>query len=211
MSITKKQKQVLDYISSYIGDYGYAPTQMEIKEYFGLKSLGSVQRYIKYLTEAGYLVADQHARRGLTVASQASSTPNNGSSQEFEIPLLGSVAAGNPIEAIENPSEMLAIPSSLSKNTRGGHLFALIVEGDSMIEDGILEGDYAIIQSQQTAKNGETVVAVIDGEATLKKYMPKKNQIELHPANSRLRPIIVSPEVEDFKLVGVLVGLIRHY
>tara|TARA_R110002072_G_scaffold64203_6_gene159806 strand:- start:18065 stop:18685 length:621 start_codon:yes stop_codon:yes gene_type:complete len=206
MSITKKQKQVLDYISSYTDDYGYAPTQNEIKEHFGLKSLGSVQRYIKYLTDAGYLVADQHARRGLLVAGKQNQSDDT---QEFEIPLLGAVAAGNPIEAIENPSEMLAIPPDLLK--KGGQMFALTVEGDSMIEDGILEGDYVIIKGQNTAKNGETVVAVIDGEATLKKYIPKKNKIELHPANHRLKPIIVGPDQEDFKLVGVLVGLIRQY
>jgi repressor LexA len=126
------------------------------------------------------------------------------------IPLLGLVAAGNPIEAIENYDQTISIPSSMVKS--GKQYFALTVQGDSMIEDGILEDDVIICEHAPKARTGQTVVAVIDGEATVKKFHQhdeKNNIIELHPANSRLSPILVTPE-QDFKFAGIVVGLFRN-
>lgn len=205
MGITKKQKDVYEYIRSYTHTQGIAPTQKEIKEHFNLKSFGSVQRYLKYLTDAGLLETNWNERRGLQVKDWAS---DESSEPTIELPLLGLVAAGNPIEAIENPTDTINVPVSFIKS--GERHFALRVRGDSMIEDGILEEDIIICKYQQTARLGERVVAVIDGEATVKKYVPKGKSIELHPANSRLRPILVDPE-SDFRLVGKVVGLIRLY
>lgn len=205
MAITKKQKAVLDYITNYINDYGYSPTQDEIRNQFNLKSLGSVQRYIKYLIDSGHLQNDNNARRGLVVTEEQSTHSNH----EFEIPLLGSVAAGNPIEAIESADESISVPIHfISPNYKH---FALKVKGDSMIEDGILNGDIVICRSQATAKNGETVVAIIDNETTLKKFYLNKEFIELRPANSSLTPIIVPKSQENFSIAGLLVGLIRSY
>jgi len=206
MAITKKQKDVYDYITSYFGEFGYAPTQKEIKEQFELKSFGSVQRYIKYLTEAGYLASDWNARRGLkpTVVK-----PSQSVSTGIEIPLLGRVAAGNPIEAIENADETILIPPGLIGN-RGQH-FALRVQGDSMIEAGILPEDLIVCRYQEQANDGQIVVALLDGEATVKTFRPKKNWIELHPANHKLKLIKVTQETGDFRLAGVLVALVRSY
>ena len=213
MGITKKQKDVYEYIRSYTHTHGIAPTQKEIKEHFDLKSFGSVQRYLKYLTDAGLLESDWNARRGLQVKNWTPRSANehfeeSSSENTIELPLLGLVAAGNPIEAIENPTDTISIPVSFIK----GHErhFALKVQGDSMIEDGIFEDDIIICKVQQTARMGERVVAVIDGEATVKKYVTKGKQIELHPANARLKPIPVDPS-SDFRVVGKVVGLFRLY
>lgn len=198
MSLTKKQKAVFDYIVEYIEEHGFSPTQVEIQDYFSFKSLGSVQDYIKYLKNAGYLTNDPNSVRGLVPMNQ-----NVGES--IEIPLHGSIAAGNPIEAMEG-NELIEIPKTMIG--RGKH-YALSVNGQSMIEDGILDGDTIIVKDQQTANNGDTVVAVIDNEATLKRFYKKPNSIELHPANSSMQPIIV--DNGDFQIRGILVGLLRAY
>jgi len=205
MGLTLKQKEVLDFIKDFSLKNEISPTQREIKEHFGLKSYGSVQRYLKYLKEAGLLEQDWNSKRGLKLIDQESQISQSNS---FQIPLLGSVAAGNPIEAIENAHETLEIPKFMLPSSH--RHFALNVEGDSMIEDGILSGDVALCKQQETASIGETIVAVINNEATLKKFYKKENHIELHPANERLSPIIVSPD-EHFRIVGKLVGLFRQY
>lgn len=211
MALTKKQKEVYDFIVTYTQSNGYSPTQREIKEHFNLKSFGSVQRYIKYLQQEGLLANDSNARRGLVpLASESSkrdSTPQT-SDDSVEIPLLGNVAAGNPIEAIENPDATISVPTSL---LRSGKHFALKVQGDSMIEDGILEDDIVICRYQQTAQTAQRVIAIVDGEATVKKYYPKNNIVELHPANEKLKPIIVNPYESQFHIAGVVVALFRHY
>src|SRR5690606_35832716 len=197
MALTKKQKEVLDFITGYVRENGFSPTQKEIQEHFGFKSLGSVQDYIKYLTNGGYLMNDSHSVRGLMPSTVQQNTE--------EIPLLGNIAAGTPIEAIEN-SNMISVPVHMLG--RGQH-YALKVKGESMIEEGILNGDIAIIKHQTQAENGQIVVAVIDNETTLKKFFKKAKQIELHPANSTMSPIIVRDK--ECEIRGLLVGLIRTY
>lgn len=198
MALTKKQKDVLDFITDFVREKGFAPTQKEIQEFFGFKSLGSVQDYIKYLTQGGYLNNDANSVRGLT--------PSHMSSQGTEeIPLLGSIAAGVPIEAIEH-SDTIAVPTTMLR--KGTH-YALRVKGESMIEDGILNGDTAVIRHQTSADNGQIVVAVVENETTLKRYYKKAKQIELHPANSSMKPIIIKDR--ECEIRGVMVGLIRVY
>jgi SOS regulatory protein LexA len=197
MALTKKQKDVLDFITEYVRENGISPTQKEIQENFGFKSLGSVQDYIKYLTNGGYLVNDSHSVRGLMPATVQQNSE--------EIPLLGSIAAGTPIEAIEN-TDMISVPTHMLG--RGTH-YALRVKGDSMIEEGILSGDIAIIKHQTQADNGQIVVAVVDNETTLKRLYKKSRQIELHPANRTMKPIIVKDR--ECEIRGLLVGLIRTY
>lgn len=217
MGLTKKQHEVFQFIRSYTLKKGYAPTQREIKDHFQLKSYGSVQKYLKYLKEAGLLANDWNSKRGLTLLESEGNTQKrepktpqklNPVITELEIPLLGDVAAGNPIEALENPTEHISVPLNLLK--KGGQHFALRVQGESMIEDGILDGDLAIIQAQSTASTGQTIVAVIDGEATLKKFYKKKEIVELHPANHTMKPILVNSQ-HDLKIVGKLIGLLRVY
>lgn len=201
MSLTKKQKQVYDYIVEYLDENGYSPTQMEIKEHFGFKSLGSVQDYIRYLKNADYIENDTNSVRGLTPVGYGQNTGES----SLEIPLHGKVAAGNPIEAMEG-TENISVPASMVG--KGSH-YALTISGESMIEDGILDGDVIVVKEQKNASNGDTVVAVIENEATVKRYYKKKNAIELHPANSSMKPIII--ENGDFQIKGVLVGLLRSY
>ena len=201
MKLTKKQKQVYDFICDYISNNCVSPTQIEIQEHFNFKSLGSVQDYIRYLTNAGYLKTNPHTVRGLEPT-----TPDDPALNLLEIPLMGKVAAGAPIEAIDS-STPLTIPASMVK--RNHQHFALEVCGNSMIEDGIFEGDVLVVQEQQTAEQGQTVVALIDNEATVKRYYKKSGQIELHPANSTMSPIIVNQG--DFKIAGIVAALLRQY
>ncbi len=206
MGITIKQKAILDFITSYSSETGCAPTQREILEHFGFKSFGSIQRYIKYLVDAGYLESDWNARRGLKlVDSPSGSSPHTSSSEE--VPLLGLIAAGNPIEALENPNDFISVPKDMMRS--GQRYFALTISGDSMINAGILNGDTVLCRHVTQASQGQIVVAVIDGEATLKYYFRHADHIELRPANDRLSSIIVTQG--DFKIAGILSGLIRSY
>lgn len=209
MAITKKQKEVFDYICDYSSQNGYAPTQREIKDHFGFKSFGSVQAYLKYLMSAGYLETDWNARRGITLASNEETIKINRPSIDVEdIPWLGDIAAGIPIEAIENPSETIQVPKSMM--AKDGQYFALSVVGESMIEAGILDGDLIVCRHQNSAENGQVVIALVDGEATLKTIKKSKSSIELIPSNSKMKSFIIGPD-QDFRIAGILVGLMRSY
>ena len=207
MAITKKQKEVYEYIKDYFKQNGISPTQKEIKDHFGLKSFGSVNRYIKYLSEAELIELDWNARRGIKLLDQNIMTPLEQSSVE-EVPLLGDVAAGIPIEAIEDCNNFISIPSSMINST--GTIYALNVKGDSMINDGIFDGDYLICKHQVSANNGQTIVAIVNNEATVKRYHKSKNQIELIAANENYKPIIVSAD-DNFHIAGIVIGLFRRY
>lgn len=204
MAITKKQKEFYDYIVAYNKEHGHSPTQKEIKDHFGLKSFGSVQKYLQYLNKEGLLESQWNQRRSLEIKSETQSE-----SDSDQIPLLGLVAAGNPIEAIENPTNMISVPKYLLKG--GFRYFALTVKGDSMIDAGILENDVLVCRSTKEARNGQIVVAVVNGEATVKTFSQQKKSIELLPSNKNYSPIVIDESIEDFKVVGNLVGLLRSY
>ncbi len=210
MPLTPKQKQFIEFIDDFKRKQGFAPSQAEIARHFGFRSLGTVQRYLTRLREQGLLErAPANARRGLAVKSNLAwmedgDTAKMSSRQRMTLPLLGRVAAGQPIEAIETLNE-IEVPSSLIR--RGDH-FALQVSGQSMIEDGILDGDFVIVQKQRTAECGQMVVALVDDAATVKRFYPKKESIELHPANPLYHPIIVRPD-QSFQIEGVVTGVIR--
>lgn len=222
MALTKKQKEVYQFIKDYIDEHDLSPTQKEIRDHFGLKSFGSVNKYLQYLVDAELIELDWNARRSIRVSNSkleniTNSKPLTGSSNNAqtshnsdysEIPLLGDVAAGNPILALEDYSNTTHVPSSMIRNP--GKYFALNICGDSMIEDGIFDGDVIVCRHQQNANQGQTVVAVIEGEATVKRYYKKANAIELHPANERLKPFSIGPD-KEFKIAGIVVGLIRSY
>ncbi len=201
MALTPKQKEVHDFISGFTAEKGYAPSQQEIARHFGFKSLGTVQNYLVRLERQGLLRKTWNARRGAKVVRAQSAT------EAVPLPLLGRVAAGRPIEAIQT-METLEVPSSMLKS--GDH-FVLRITGDSMIEDGILDGDYVVIRQQSFATNGQTVVALIRNEATIKRFYRKGGKVELRPANAKYQPLVVESLVEgDFKIEGVMVGLIRR-
>lgn len=193
--LTPKQKQVLDFITNYIRQNDYSPSQQEIAKNFGFRSLGTVQHYLTQLSEQGYLEKSWNARRGVKPQEA-----------ENRIALVGKVAAGAPIEAMID-NESVEVPRSMV--SKGGNYFSLIVEGDSMVEDGILDGDFVIVRKQETAHNGQTVVALLDNEATIKRYYRKKGKVELHPANPSYKPIPVKNK-QSFRIEGVLIGVIRN-
>ncbi|MEW6058220.1 MAG: transcriptional repressor LexA [Bdellovibrionota bacterium] len=205
--LTPKQKEVLDFITAFRSEWGYAPSQQEIAKHFGFKSLGTVQNYLVRLERQGVLQKTWNARRGMQVLSSSQPQPQT-FSETVPLPLLGRVAAGYPIEAIAQ-QEILEVPSSMLK---GGNNFALKVNGNSMIEEGILDGDYVIIKKQSVARNGQTVVALLRNEVTIKKYYLHGSKIELHPANPEYKPLVIesASELEDFRIEGVLVGVIRY-
>lgn len=196
--ITPKQKQVFDFIAQHIESQGFAPSQQEIAKAFGFRSLGTVQNYLVRLEREGLLNRDWNGRRSLRLAAVAE--------QGMKLPLSGTVAAGKPIEAIET-SDTIDVPPAM---VGLGEHFVLHVAGDSMIDDGILDGDYVVVRKQSTAENGQTVVALLDNEATVKRLQRHGQTIELHPANPTMHPITVNAEV-PFRIEGVVVGVIRHY
>jgi len=196
-TLTKRQKQILDFIKNYIGDYGYSPTFEEIKKHFKLKSVATIHEHIETLVEKKFLMKDNNSARGIELPKKQPDA--------IEIPMAGTITAGQPIEALEETGETITI----TKNEIGktGKHYALRVQGNSMIDEGIFDGDIVIIRQQPVAENGETVVAVIDdNEATLKKLYREKDRFRLQPANPSLFPIY-RKEVE---VRGVVVKIIRN-
>jgi len=198
MNLTPKQKRLLDFLQTYTLAKGYPPTQREIARHFRLKSLGSVQDYLKSLEQKGYLNKHSHGHRSIQLHELGT--------ESVRLPLLGKVAAGRPIEAIEM-QERIDVPKSL---LRGGDNFVLNVQGESMIEDGIYDGDFVIVRRQPTAERGQTIVAMVDGEATVKKFYVQGDRVELRPANHKLQSIWVG-HGQGFQILGVVVGLMRRY
>ena len=197
--MTPKQKKVLDFISRYRERQGYQPTQQEIAHGCGFESLGTVQHYLRVLERDGHLSRQWNAKRGVLL------TPSEVVTSVSELPLVGIVAAGQPVEALPLP-DAIEVPSSMA----GPGNVVYEVRGDSMVEMGIMDGDFVAVHPQPVAENGQTVIAEVNGAITIKKYLKKKDHIELHPANVSMKPIIVTPE-DDFHIRGVLVGCMRFY
>lgn len=197
MGLTKKQKEIFEFIVSFFADHNRSPSYSEIQHYFGFKSKASVQDYVKYLRNAGLLKNNESGVIELT------ERPEN----MIQIPLLGEVAAGVPIETDSNQDfDLISVPQEMIGK---GKYFALYVKGNSMIEDCIMDGDIIVVRSQKEARDGQTVVALVEGGATVKKYYHRKNRIELHPRNKELNPIII--EKGNFSVEGVVTGLVRKY
>src|SRR5713226_1568654 len=176
-TLTKRQKQLVDYLENYIEEHGYAPTLSEVGQYFGLSSLATVHKHLSNLEAKGYIRRNHNHSRALEIAGKS---PGTGAR---EISLLGQVAAGLPIEAIEG-SDTIAVPEEF---VRRDSTFCLRVKGQSMIDEGIRDGDYIIVESRDKANEGETVVALIGGEATVKKYFRESDgRVRLQPANAAM-------------------------
>lgn len=200
MKLTEKQRSFLGYISQYMEDWERSPSFEEICDHFGFRSYNTVTTYLKILERKGYirLPREKNRKRAIEVVSPVET-------RRFEFPLLGKVAAGKPIEAVEDVDTMEVPPSMIGS----GDYFVLQVKGDSMQEDGILEGDFLVVRKQPTAENGETVVALINNEATVKKYYKGKDHVELRPAHAGMEPIIV--EEGDLRIEGKVMGVMRKY
>ena len=197
MNLTRRQKDILDFIRTYRTTHGISPTQREIRENFGLSSFGTIQKHLKRLEEKGALSREWNRSRGIAPSIERASSR--------EVALLGFVAAGRPIEPFPD-EERIEVPASLLG--KGEH-FVLRVRGDSMIDDGIRDGDYVVVARRSTAQNGQTVVALVRGEATLKRYYAEGSRIRLQPANTAMKPLTV--DTRDVTVQGVVTGLIRSY
>lgn len=202
MPLTRRQKEILDYIEGFIEDQGYAPSFEEIAESFGYSSLATVHEHLSNLERKGYIRKSYNESRSIEVV-----TPGHGA-PTMELPLLGAVAAGLPIEAVPD-TETVAVPPDMVRRQRDNYV--LRVEGNSMIEEQIRDGDYIVVQAQPSAEDGQMVVALVGGEsATVKKlYREPGNRIRLQPANPTMDPIFV--DADQVQIQGVVVGVIRKY
>lgn len=198
--LTEKQKAVLEFIQRQITDRGHSPTIREIGEKFSIQSTNGVRTHLNALIKKGYLKKERFISRGLELTQ--SLTEGVG-----RLPLVGSVPAGLPIDAIENIEGEIALDLSFLPR---GESFSLTVIGESMKGAGIFDGDIVLVKKQRVAQKGDIVVAIIDGEATVKRFFPSEKSIRLQPENNDFEPIIVNKRSGDFRIAGKVVGLLRR-
>ena len=205
VTLYKRQKQILDFISQYIQVNGHSPTLQEIADSMELSSLATVHEHIQALEKKGVIKKYEGSVRGIEILDKTF----NSSLSAVELPLVGFIAAGEPIEANENPLATVTVSSDIVSKTK--RCFVLQVKGDSMIDMGIFDGDHVVIQQQNTARDGQIIVALIDNEfATLKTlYHESDSRIRLQPANKRMDPIFV--EAASLSIQGVVTGVIRRF
>ncbi len=202
VTLYKRQKELVDYLNQYIQQFGYAPTLTEIAEALNLSSLATVHEHLTALEKKGVIRRFEGQVRGIELSDAFAQR----AIEAIEVPIVGRIAAGQPIEAIEQKGETIYVSSSMVSSSK--RTFVLQVKGDSMIEEGIHNGDFVVIEQRSTAQNGEIVVALVEGEfATLKKFYNEKGKIKLVPANSKMEPIYPKQCI----IQGVVKGLIRKY
>ncbi|MBF0170881.1 MAG: transcriptional repressor LexA [Nitrospinae bacterium] len=200
MHLTKKQKQIFDYLTVFIKEQGYAPSIVEIGQHFGLSSPATIHKHLTNLEAKGLIKREKNMSRAIEMPTREAAPSS------VEAPLLGYIQAGAPVETFP-VAETVSIPEDMMGRNR---TYVLKVKGDSMIEDSIREGDMVIVDERAWADNGETVVALIDGEsATLKRYYREGKMIRLQPANAAMAPIMV--EESRLAIQGVVIGLIRKF
>ncbi len=200
MHLTKRQKEIFDFVCEYLEREGYAPSLEEIGERFGLSSVATVHKHVQNLVDKNLLRKAWNRSRSIEVVREERAPTS------VEIPLLGRVAAGRPIEAISVPDTIAVPPDLVARRD----CFALRVTGDSMIDDHIVDGDVVVLESRKTPRAGETVVALIRGdECTLKRFYQDGGKVRLVPANAKLSPMEFP--VEDVEVQGVVIGLMRNF
>lgn len=208
MALTKRQREMYDFIAGFVQKHGYSPSFEEIGEGLGLSSLATVHKHITNLEKKGLLRRDYNRSRSIDVlppkgrlkqALAAAAAASN------ELPLMGRIAAGRPVEALENPETI-----SLSDFTRSKDVFVLQVKGDSMQEEHILDGDYILVEKTSAVRNGEIVVALVEGmEATLKRIYKEGDKVRLQPSNAAMQPIVVPAAAVEVQ--GRVIGVLRKY
>lgn len=202
MPLTKRQREILSYLSEYSESNGYAPSFEEIAEHFNYNSLATVHEHLTNLERKGYIKRSYNESRAIEIL------PSDANPRAVELPLLGSVAAGRPVEAI-TPNESLAVPQSFVR--RGGNHYVLRVRGNSMVDEQIRDGDFVVVNDRHTADNGEMVIATVNGAgATVKKfYRERDGRVRLQPANESMAPMYL--DEQDVSIEGVVVGVLRRY
>jgi repressor LexA len=200
MILTKRQKEILDFITRFVDEKGYSPSLMEIAKHFKLSSVATVHKHVDNLRKKGYVTKTWNANRSLDLTDQAATV------RSVRLPLVGRVAAGQPIEALQE-HEVIAVPEDMV----GRHTtFVLEVRGDSMIDEQIRDGDYVIVEERPRARDGDMVIALIDGEeTTLKKFYRQGEKVRLQPANVSMEPIMV--EGHRVRIQGIVTGVLRKY
>ena len=198
--LTRRQREILDFLTEFIEQHGYAPSLEEIGRRFGLSSLATVHKHLTNLEDKGFI------RRAWNRSRSVELVPTRIGGRAIELPLLGTVAAGVPIEAVAS-AETIAVPEDLVAAT---DTYALRVRGSSMIDEQIRDGDIVIVEDRKTAENGEMVIALLRGaDVTLKKFYREHGRIRLQPANPAVRPLVVEPD--EVQIQGVVVGVVRRY
>lgn len=202
VTLYKRQKQILDFLGQYIQKNGFSPTLQEIANALGVSSLATVHEHLASMVNKGVIKRYQGAVRGIEIVDKNLGELTKG----VELPILGFIAAGQPIEPQTDPNASISVsPSTLSGKKRA---FVLQVKGSSMIEEGILDGDFVIIEQQESANNGDIVVALLEnGFATLKRFFKETTRVRLEPANSQMAPIFA----KNVKIQGRVVGVLRRY
>lgn len=199
--LTKRQREILDYLNEFIQQHGYAPSLEEIGKRFNLSSLATVHKHLTNLQEKGFI------RRLWNRSRSVELLPSRGGGRAVELPMLGFVAAGMPIEAVST-AESIAVPEALVSGKRD--TYVLRVRGDSMIDEQIRDGDWVIVEDRKSADNGEMVIALVEGsDVTLKTFYLEQGRIRLQPANATMQPILVDPDAVQIQ--GVIVGVMRKY
>ena len=207
MALTRRQREIFDFISAFVEEQGYSPSLEEIAGHFGLSSVATVHKHVQHLVEKGLLRKAWNRSRSVEPVPQSEREGSAEDAGLTTLPLVGTVAAGAPIEAIEE-HETTSVPIEMAG--RPGESFVLRVRGDSMIDDQICSGDLVVVEKRTEARNGQTVVALIDGsDATLKRFYREGNQVKLVPANKTMDPILVSAERVTIR--GIVRGLLRTY
>ena len=200
LPLTKRQREILDYLDEFIQQHGYAPSLEEIGRRFGLSSLATVHKHLTNLQEKGFI------RRAWNRSRSVELVPTRAGGRTLELPLLGFVAAGAPIEAITT-AETIAVPDTLVGKL---DTYVLRVRGDSMIDEQIRDGDYVIVEDRKNAENGEMVIALLGGfDVTLKKFYRENGRVRLQPANPAMLPLII--DADRVQVQGVVVGVMRKY
>ncbi|MCB0731863.1 MAG: transcriptional repressor LexA [Ignavibacteriae bacterium] len=209
VNLTDRQKDILNFINDFLTVNGFPPTYREIGNFFSINSTFGVKRHLDALIKKGYINIDSKSNRSITLTEKSLERFNSKKdNNSVEIPILGRVAAGYPVLSEQNIDGTLFIDSSLIK--QGGKYFGLKVRGDSMIDDGIFEGDTVIVKSQNEAKNNEIVIAMVNHDTTVKRFRRADNIIELIPANKNYDIISISSK-DDLTILGKVVGVYRTY
>lgn len=217
LPLTAKEKAFLEFVESFQQSSGISPSYQEIRDHFGFASFNSVQNYLKQLTRKGYVKNHANQKRAIQIVTSTGPSPQSllqSTEEVLSLPLLGKVAAGSPIESLKH-DEYVPVPNHMVRNPN--KTFALRVQGDSMINEGILDGDTILVQQQNNASNGDLVVATIENEATVKRFFlrtpPRGSHdelmVELRPANEKLQSMWYSPL--EVNIQGILVGLLRKF
>ncbi len=213
--LTAKQRNVYEYICECVGRIGYPPSVREIAQKFGISTRAAYD-HLRAIEKKNYIRRDPMKPRAIEIVGSRDSAVSNASRDTAEpdvddivqVPLLGRVAAGMPILAEENVEEYLTFSAGMV--AQSGDIFALEVQGDSMVEDGIMDGDYVLVREQPVAESGETVVAMLDDEATVKRFYRRNNRVELVPAHPTMEPIIADEVSDKVSIVGKVVGVYRR-